>query len=269
MRHIRAALVAATFVLLTGSQAQAGWISFLGGLASGGAALTAPAAPVAGGLCVGEVALIGLDAWLTFRTPKPPASSSPPPSAGSNTAPAASTQSQLLQPTYQPLSLTGGPGDVTIVAANGVIAHLNSLLSASAAGDTDAQLLPLRQEFAQSLNSLGNAFQSFENPSFTQAELNSGLANIQANGLPSAEVAFLSSSGWSTSDIQTLQTYTGNLNDQISGSSVSASQIFYEAASLLIVPEPSTLTLGSTVIMIMSGSWLWRRKRLAASRSGG
>ncbi|TCV90665.1 hypothetical protein [Sulfurirhabdus autotrophica] len=240
-------LIALIAVLNLGisSPTSASWISW-GGVGSTLVGIGAAATPTGVGQVIGVVAGVGQVGCLltdTYKTlfgsppplPQPSFASSPEPGelpllASMNTA------------NYQHLSIVGAtPGETALIdSTNLYIDKLNIMTAAMASGGSESDYVSARAAMGAAHNQMSQAFDSLGfSLTLTQPQLNAMLSDILATGLPSSEVNFLNSAGWSSADITAVGNFVGSVAFNITGASVTAGQLFKENCC----PEPNSLAL--------------------------
>ena len=166
-----------------------------------------------------------------------------------------------------PLPGTSPADDAYIAAVNGLIAAFNQLTADFNANVPTSQLESdiMAEGAAMELLAILTDARPQGSQTFTQADFDAAFASIRSSGLPTVEVAYLTSAGWSSSDIATLASYVGNLPFVLAVPSVTTSDLTHGLANAFGVPGPSSLLLLGSGSLAMLGSVLQQRVRSSLS----
>ncbi len=93
----------------------------------------------------------------------------------------------------------------------------------------------------------------------TQTDFDNAFASIRTNGLPSQEVSFLTSAGWSNSDITQLASYVGGMSFTLTSSPVTVTQLMYALGSTL-APEPNAAIELGAGLLVLEFIRRWQRR---------
>lgn len=231
----------------TPSSAFASWISWtgVGGTLLGIAAAATPTGVgqvVGGAAAVGQVTCLITDGYRTLFHSPPPL---PQPSFAASPEPGEIPLFASINTAYyQHLSLVGAtPNEIALIdSTNLYIDRLNNMTIIMASGGSESDFVSAWAAMGAAHNQMNQAFDSLGfSLTLTQAQLDSMLSDIRANGLPSFEVNFLNSAGWSTADIAAFGNFVGSVDFNVTNSSVTANQLFEQ--SCCTVPEPDSLAL--------------------------
>ena len=169
-----------------------------------------------------------------------------------------------------PIPLSGNETDTLVGTVNGAIAAASTLSDNAQLGTgtlrqdlaaLDAALAPAGAQFDGLMAALGGPV-----PRFGQADIDTEMAGIGANGMPQRVADAMRDAGLSSAEIQAFGADAAAAHVQLAGPSVSVGEVFNVVASLQLVPEPASLPLASLGLLAahLAGAALRRRTPLAA-----
>jgi hypothetical protein len=243
------AVFLAVMLLVTAQPVLASWLSWAGAALTGAgivAAFFPPKGTVVGGvLCVGQVVCVAADVVITLagRPRRQPAAA-----AGNQPAALLPAGIEFLNANFQHLPLQGDDTDELVVAANDLIDATNTLLADARNGASDDVIDIDLAVMSMAMSAVADEFEAldFDDLQFTEADFAQLRQEYAQNGLPQFEVQFLVDAGLSQSLIQAFGDYMGQTELELSGPSVSISELLREAAEQLwpyhsvdpVAPDP-------------------------------
>jgi hypothetical protein len=177
--------------------------------------------------------------------------------------PAPTCSATMLSTTYPTYSLPGNSLDPLYTAVNTAIGALNSL-------DADVKSRASRSTLVSAGRALANdtlaiaAQASLLLPAanFTASQLNAAAVQIGTSGLPPGETSFLTSGGWTSADLSSLQAYDASLVVNFNVPSISVQTIIRTLGQeeLASIPEPATIALLGVGLLSLFGVAPRRRR---------